>query len=122
MSGDKPQVGDKVRITYNGVVTEADSTELTVQWHSSARDIEIIERALPKVGDVIIDVNELKRLPGGSVVRDTRSGCGISYSPYFKSSDGWLLPGRAASEYSSGIWPDSEIRLPVKVLAVGYRD
>lgn len=118
MSGEKPKVGDKVRITYNGVVTEADSTELTVQWHSSGRDIEIIERALPKVGDVITDVNELKRLPVGSIVRRP----GGNTHPWFKNDFGWQLPGQGADEYSSGIWPDDWILLPAKVLAVGYDD
>lgn len=72
------RVGDKVRVTYiyEGVVDEAESRSFhfaKFRWHNDfapqggTKTIEILERALPKVGDVVKG-SELDRLPYLSVV------------------------------------------------------
>lgn len=77
MSNAKPQVGDKVRLrSYEGEVirellgditfVDANGIETTVP----GRDVQVIEKRRPKVGDVIEDRLGLAKLPDGAVVRN----------------------------------------------------
>lgn len=78
------RVGDKVRVTYEGVVSGLSAREFTLQppgnegWRVRSyfftkegalpgRTVEVLERAKPKVGDMVSGA-ELDALPDGTVL------------------------------------------------------
>lgn len=72
------QVGDRVRVSYEDTVAEVNSSNFilndgTCFAHYRAgkgRSVEILERAKPKVGDVINDRRDLAKLSNGTVVKN----------------------------------------------------
>lgn len=107
-------VGDKVRITYTyeGEVqaVRGDTFYLPQSSHSASRDglmpdmqavtVEVVERAVPKVGDVVKGT-ELDRLPLRSVV------LGL-VDAFQKFNGGWRAIGVPAPQR---LWDDLDYRV-----------
>jgi hypothetical protein len=68
------RIGDKVRLTVEGEVNDLERSIVQVNgtWYAAEHynDVEILERAKPKVGDVIKNRRELAKLSNGTVVKN----------------------------------------------------
>jgi hypothetical protein len=68
------QVGDKVRVTFEGVVSSADVTGFALGGRyfgngvQAERTVEVLEKRPAQVGDVIASREDLANLPENSVV------------------------------------------------------
>ena len=91
------RVGDRVRITYEGVVKserygtwELDSGTFLPAESVHPRTVEVIERAKPKVGDTVSGERNYDVLPVGTVLQN--SSHYYDSDPIVKTAKGWYTP------------------------------